>query len=94
MTTVATQRAAIPGQYEPALVLRFLPRCEVCGEKHPLANNAPLDSPTCLKCGALVPSPAAPVNVPAMMATSGWLRFGNLLLRIGAFFHRLAEKLP
>jgi len=74
------------------MVLRFLPRCEVCGEKHPLANNPPVESPTCLKCGALTPSLSDPVDVPAV-ATSRWLRVGNLLLRIGAFFHRLSEKL-
>lgn len=93
MATVATRSAATSGQWVPSTVVQFLPRCEVCGEKHPLANNPPVSSPTCLQCGALAPSPAAPVDVPAA-ATSRWLRFGNLLLRIGAFFHRIAEKLP
>ena len=56
--------------FEPSLTAVFLPGCRGCGAPHPLAQRPPVDSPTCLGCGAAVLPPGAPQTVPAVL--TGW----------------------
>lgn len=84
--------ASAAGHYEPSLSFSVLPACHVCGGKHPLAYVPPQPDDQCPECGAPAYEPGAPRDVPAVI-TDGRLRLGSALMRVGAFFHRIAGRL-
>ena len=53
--------------YEPICSARFLPGCPTCGDRHPLAYRPPVQSETCLTCGAPVPEPGEAEDIPAVI---------------------------
>lgn len=52
---------------EPSLSVQFLPRCTACHAPHPLAGKPPVDRDDCPSCGAVLPQPGAPFDVPAVL---------------------------
>lgn len=90
MTTVSTQNSAI-GVYEPSCTIQFLPRCCVCGHKHPRAYMPPLTTDDCPACGAPAAWAGDPVNVDSRI-TDWRARFGSTLMAIGAMLHRFSNK--
>ena len=83
----------IAGHYEPSMRAQFLPACAFCGVPHPAAHpSRPLDQGRCPACGAFVPSPPAPIEVPAVITGGGFgLRIGVWLLKAAAALIRFAK---
>lgn len=79
------------GYYEPSLKVAPLPRCHVCGAKHPLAWNPPLaDASRCPNCDATLPPPPPAIDVPAVLTgRSPSTLLARALLAIGSFFANL-----
>lgn len=75
---------------------RMRPRCACCGARHPQADEpADVDMPpgmTCPECGALAAEPTPYVSEIAIVADPT-VRRANWMLRIGAFLHRLADRM-
>lgn len=86
------QTAPAVGHFEPSMGIQFLPGC-ACGHRHPLAERPPVDSETCLACGAPVAKPGAFQEVPAVLTGGGIVgAFGIGLLKIAAALAKFIEK--
>lgn len=82
---------AAPVKLEPSLQIQFLSRCPQCGHKHPLAYMPPLRSSMCPECGIDRSDVSPPVTVESVI-TDGVVRFGNAMLKIGAWLSRFANR--
>ena len=68
----------------------LLPRCQVCGHRHPLACQPPEPPDLCPGCGLLAAAPGEP-KVSASVLPVPLL--GRLCLAVAGFFRRLERML-
>lgn len=75
---------------------RLRPRCAGCAAPHPQADEPPevpmRPGTTCPECGTLATEPGPYVHERAI-APDPAVRAGGVLMRLGAFFHRLADRI-
>lgn len=84
--------AVAPTYLEPTLTAQLLPRCQACGDRHPLAYQPPQPAGTCPNCGASSSLPRA-VTVPALITGGSIARIGSAFLTIGRTLARLSKRI-
>lgn len=82
---------AISGHYEADATVSFLPRCAACSGVHPLARHPKMPHDKCPDCGRPAATPEEHYVESVLIDRSLSMRFANLLLWLGRFFHNLAK---